>query len=111
MTFYVFDKLLNSVSCPDISPMVISASLRSRDSFIGSLVIKYRLLLAGTVGLLSLLTKATGILLGASTKSQTYLFLSSLRARQGQKKENRVSQGLFKEDMAGRTVSIPPYST
>ena len=35
------------------------------------------------------------MLLGAATKSQTYLFLSSFRAREGQKKENRVSQGLF----------------
>lgn len=43
----------------------------------------------------SLLTEAIGLLLGAATERQAYLFLSSLRATEGQKKENRVSQELF----------------
>ena len=62
-----------------------------------SLSLLHRVLATGPPGkfLLSLLTEAIGILLGAATKSQTYLFLSSFRAKEGQKKENRVSQGLF----------------
>ena len=64
---------------------------------LGLLHWEHRVLATGPRGrfLLSMLTEAIGILLGAATKSQTYLFLSSLRAREGQKKENRVSQGLF----------------
>ena len=147
----LLNSLLNSVSCPDISPLVISASSWNRGSIRGSLVVRYKHPQAGTKGLSSLwgcffffflifiyltapgqinkisacgifvvaceflaeacrsllpdqglnlgllhwehrvlaigppdkfllllLTDAIGLLLGAATKSQAYLFLSSL---------------------------------
>ena len=50
----LLNSLLNSVSCPDISPLVISTSSWSRGSIRGSLVVRYKCPQAGTKGLSSL---------------------------------------------------------